>query len=169
MLRPPPRSPFFPHTPLFRSPPLPLNRGVRERVTRLWQIEHYASVELREFDFALPDDAKVRANPDWLYRALDVLVDNAVEAVAPCWRREIGVATRAAQGNAEILVSDSGPGIPDKVLGKLLKEQIEHTPPAHGRGVGLLLARAIINAYKGDLRVDKTSAEGTTMVIALPL
>lgn len=148
---------------------VPVNQVVRERVMRLWQREPYSSVGLKQFDLALPGDAKIRANSDWLHRALDVLVDNAVEAVAGCERREISIATRAAQGNAEILVSDSGRGIPGKVRDKLLKEQIERSPPVNGRGVGLLIARAIINSYKGDLRVGATSREGTTMIIALPL
>lgn len=146
-----------------------VNQAVRERITRLWQREPYKSVGLETFDLTLPPDAKVRVSLDWLHRALDVLVENAVDAVAGSARKRISVTTRAAQGKAEILISDTGKGISKDVLDKLLKERIVKGAQTKGMSMGLLMALAITRRYGGDVRVGDTSTKGTTMIIALPL
>ena len=102
-------------------------------------------------------------------RAFDILVDNAVEAVAGCECRQITVTTRPADEGAEIVVSDTGGGIPPQALSRLFERQVEKPEGAKGFGIGLLIAQAIIETYDGKIKVESTGPAGTTVVIWLPL
>jgi len=145
-----------------------LNDLVGERARQLWQNDPYRKAELR-LDLQLPGAAIVRVSPEWLRRAFDILVDNAVEAVANREQRVVAIGTRAADGGAEILVSDTGPGIPEEIRAKIGLEPIEKPEDAKGLGMGLLMAQTIVQTYAGELRMADTGPKGTTMVIWLPL
>ena len=147
--------------------PIHLNDLLRERTRRLWQSDPYRRAELC-LDFQLSDAAIVRAAPEWLRYAFDILLDNAVEAVADCEVRRITVGTRRANGGAEILVSDTGRGIPEEIRARIGQEPIEKPAGARGLGMGLLIAQTIVQAYGGELRVGSTGPTGTTMVVWLP-
>ncbi|MGQ9601045.1 MAG: sensor histidine kinase, partial [Anaerolineae bacterium] len=151
-----------------RVEPVALNDLVGERANQLWQNDPYRKVT-RRLNLQLPGQATVRASPEWLRRAFDILVDNAVEAVADRERREITIGTRAANRGAEIWVSDTGPGIPEEIRAKIGLEPIEKPEDAKGLGMGLLMAQTIVQTYGGEIRVDSTGPTGTTMVIWLPL
>jgi signal transduction histidine kinase len=133
----------------------------------LWQNEPYKSAEL-QLDLRLDKAATVWASPEWLRRAFDVVVDNAVDAVADSDVREITVGTREACRGVEIIVSDTGSGIPEEVQSKLGLEPIENPEDARGLGMGLLMAQTIVQTYGGEIQVDSTGPSGTIMVIWLP-
>ena len=147
---------------------IPLNDLIRERTTRLWSNEPYKSVKLRP-DLTLSDSATIRTSSEWLRRALDILIDNAVEATADQAERTLTISTREEANRAEILICDNGRGIPDEVLPKLLQEPIGKPKEAKGLGMGLLFAQTIIQTYGGDVQVGSTGLNGTTMIISLPL
>jgi GAF domain-containing protein len=159
------------------TPPLSRETGVErvslstlvgERAQQLWQDTPYNEAQLKH-DLQLPESATVWASPEWLRRAFDMLVDNAVEAAAGCEVREVTISTRAVDGVAEILVSDTGPGIPEEMQAKIGLERIEKPEDAEGLGMGLLIAQTIAQTYRGDIRVESTGPSGTTMAIWLPL
>ncbi len=145
-----------------------VNALLRERLRQLWEPGAYKRVTLR-FDFDLPGTAAVRANPDWLSRALDVLVDNATEAMKDCDQRVLTVGSRRKNKSAHIEITDTGKGIPLGVRKKLLHEPIEHLGDSKNLGLGLLMARLIVQVYGGDISCQNTGPAGTTMVISLPL
>lgn len=122
-----------------------------------------------ELNCALPVRAIVRASSDWLRRAFDVLVDNAVDAVKDLSTKAISIATRSSEGYVEIVICDTGGGIPEDVMKKLFTGPIRKSLSSKGLGIGLLMAQAIVEAYGGSLLVERTSLDGTTMVIRLPL
>ena len=134
----------------------------------MWDDEPYKKAEL-QLTLDLPRDATVRVSPEWLRRAFDVLVDNALEAIENQPRQEIAIDTRAKDDGAEIRISDTGAGIPEEIRDKIGLDPIEKPEDAQGLGMGLLIAQAIVQTYSGELRVEKSDAEGTTMVIWLPL
>jgi GAF domain-containing protein len=158
------------------TPPLSTETGLEsvslsaligERARQLWQNDPYRQVAL-QLDLQLPGSTTVRANSEWLRRAFDILIDNAVNAVASREVREITVGTRMAEGGAEAFVSDTGPGIPEEVRAKVGRELIEKPEGTKGLGMGLLIAQTIVQAYRGEIRVALTGPTGTTMVIWLP-
>ena len=146
-----------------------ITKLVYERLSLLWQRPEYGGVVLEE----KPDPAErlfVRANPEWVRRALDILLDNAVQAVAAVEpeRRKISTRCRADEGSIEIAVIDRGRGIPDGVREQLFKMKVDHPAKASGQGRGLLIAQGIIDAYGGAIRVAATGPTGVEMVIRLP-
>lgn len=147
---------------------VPVNELIGERARQLWQNDPYKAVELR-LDLQLSDGVAVYVSPEWLRRAFDILVDNAVDAVAGHGVREITIGTRAAGGGVEILVSDTGPGIAEEIRAEIGLELIEKPEDAKGLGMGLLMAQSIVQTYGGEIRVGFTGPTGTTMVIWLPL
>lgn len=147
---------------------VPLNSLIEERARQLWQNNPYRNVVLH-LDFALAEEATVQVSPEWLRRAFEFVVDNAVNALAGRPRREITIGTRPAGGGAEILVSDTGPGIPEEIRAKLGLDTIEKPEDAKGLGMGLLMAQTIVQTYGGEIRCAASDATGTTMVTWLPL
>jgi signal transduction histidine kinase len=147
---------------------LPINDFLRERTRQLWVHEPYKSVSLK-LNLGLDERATVRASPEWLRRALDILIDNAVEATAGLPERKIVIGSRQRGNDAEISITDNGHGIPSDVLERLFREPIKKPQGAKGQGIGLLLAQMIVQTYGGAISCRETGPTGTTMVISLPL
>ena len=148
---------------------LPVISLLKERVKQLGQGEPYNSLSI---ELKLPTDGevKVRCHPQWLRRALDILLDNAVEALAkvdsapPAHDQHSG-----CRQQVEITIADTGPGIPPHLRDKILRDQIKKNPGESGTGIGLLMAQTIINAYKGEINYRPGEEEGTTMIVSLPI
>ncbi len=104
-------------------------------------------------------------DPDLIEQVLINLLKNAKEAV----NLETGkisltyqLATLGRQ--SEIRVSDNGGGIPDDIIDKVFIPF--YTTKTEGSGIGLSLARQIVQSHKGELSVD-TSPSGTSFSIKL--
>ena len=73
----------------------------------------------------------------------------------------------------EISVSDTGPGIPEKDLPRLT-ERFYRVDKARSRdlggtGLGLAIVKHIVQAHKGELKIESAINKGTTVRIHLPL
>jgi len=68
----------------------------------------------------------------------------------------------------EIVVSDNGNGIPQKVLDKIFQPFFTTKPTGQGTGLGLSLSYDIIKAHGGELKVETREGEGTEFIIQLP-
>jgi GAF domain-containing protein len=145
-----------------------VNELVSERANQLWQNDPYKIAEFR-LELNLPVTATVRVSPEWLRRAFDILVDNAINALTDCETRQIDIGTRATGNRAEIFVSDTGPGLPPHILDKIGVEFIQKPEDSKGLGMGLVMAQTIVQTYGGEVVVGSTGPNGTTMVIKLPL
>jgi len=163
------------HKPI--TPPLSSEEGVKtvmindlvsERIGQLWENESYQIVT-RHLDLRPEANVGIRASPEWLRRALDLLVDNAVESMTSSPVRELEITTRLVKGCVEIAIRDTGTGIPPDVYSKLFGERIEQTEGGEGLGMGLLMVQAIVETYGGDILVRDTGPHGITMVILLPV
>jgi GAF domain-containing protein/ActR/RegA family two-component response regulator len=146
----------------------PVNDLLRERTKQLWTNEPYKFVSLK-LTLGLDDLATVRASPEWLRRALDILIDNAVEATTGLPERKIVIGSQRHDDYAEISIADNGRGISQDVLERLFREPIKKNQGTKGQGIGLLLAQMIVQTYRGTISCRDTGVAGTTMVISLPL
>jgi signal transduction histidine kinase len=144
-------------------------RGLVEDWARRWRGRlAEQSVSLQEH-LTLEPEATVRAGPEWLHRAWDLLIENAVAATCGRAGRQIRLTClRAGPQHAELFITDNGPGIPEELNPIILREVIPHKK-SKGFGVGLLLAQTIIETYEGELKVDSTGPQGTTIKVSLPL
>jgi signal transduction histidine kinase len=147
---------------------VPVNGLIRERVKQLWENEPYKSIDVQT-DLSLDDMKTVRASSEWLRRALDILIDNAVTAMAGCPRRKITIQTDQENDKAIILVNDSGKGIPADTRPHLFIERIQKPEGSKGLGMGLLMAQAIVQTYGGDIAVQPPGLVGATFCIKLPI
>lgn len=151
-----------------------LARLLEGRLHQLKERPRYASLST-EF---LSDVASttVRADPQWLKRVLDLLMDNSVKAMADSRDKRVAITVRDAHASevrqsftsnkvVKVQVQDTGAGIPESIRQDLFSKPI---PGSKGSGVGLLLAQLIVQTYGGDIYVDSTGADGTNMVFWLP-
>jgi PAS domain S-box-containing protein len=138
---------------------------LKERAAQLWRSEPYRSVALK-WELTAESDV-VRCSWEWTRRAFDIVIDNAVNVLKKQPKPELIISTSLAEGGVRIDVTDTGPGIPPAVLAQLFKGQIKKSPD--GKGLGLMIAKTIIQAYGGNLEVAATGPQGTTMRVWLPL
>ena len=99
------------------------------------------------------------------------LVDNAVEALHESrgGPRELRVATLGGTDHLEVVIEDSGPGIPDEWRFKVF-EPFFTTKGAdqHHLGMGLAIAQEIVARHGGTLDIDAAYRSGCRMRVQLP-
>jgi signal transduction histidine kinase len=71
-------------------------------------------------------------------------------------------------GKVQIAISDNGEGIDQKHLDQVFTMFFRGTTSSIGTGLGLYICKEIVNKLGGELRVNSTLGEGTTMKIILP-
>jgi signal transduction histidine kinase len=101
------------------------------------------------------------------------LIGNALNYLDPArpGRVEIGLDQRSGEASSEaiVYVRDNGLGIPQRYLSKLFVpfERL-HGDVAKGEGIGLALAKRIVDRHGGRIWVESTEHAGTTFFVALP-
>ncbi len=109
-------------------------------------------------------DACVEGDPRRLKEALLNLVANGIEATPP--GGEVVVEVHSAADQIEIVVRDSGVGMPPETLRCLGTPFF--TTRQEGTGLGVTLARSVIELHGGSLRYESELGKGTTVRAALP-
>jgi two-component system, LuxR family, sensor kinase FixL len=97
------------------------------------------------------------------------LVINAMDAVVqePVAERRIVIETASRpDGRVSISVSDSGPGIADGMERKMFEPFA--TTKANGMGMGLPIARSIVEAHSGEISAQPLVPRGLALTVALP-
>jgi C4-dicarboxylate-specific signal transduction histidine kinase len=145
-----------------------INNLVRERVQQLWRYPPHKAVAC-QWNLAMDEEVTVRASPEWLRRVLDILLDNAIEAMEESPTKQLTISTQQTDGRMRLMIADTGPGIPPGIKAQLFNSPIEKSPGEKGLGMGLLMAQMIAQAYRGDIYVGRTGPEGTAMVLELPI
>ena len=112
----------------------------------------------------------VYADPDMIGLALRQLLGNAVKYSPP--ETTVAISTRHADGAVSIRVRDFGPGIPSDELDAIFErfyrgKQTQDSIP--GTGMGLSIARDIVIAHHGKLRVENTPEGGAQFSFTLPV
>lgn len=117
----------------------------------------------------LPSAGQVRADPDRLRQVLLILLDNALRFTPS--GGNIRLESRRRGREVEILVSDSGTGIPPEALPHMFERfyQVPGQPQeGRGNGLGLSIARSLVEAHHGHIHISSQPGQGTTVQILLP-
>ena len=116
------------------------------------------------------DDACINADSNRLMQVLDNLVSNAIKFSPKGESVELNV-TRHGE-NVRIAVSDHGPGIPvdfqDKLFDKFTQADFSNTRGTSGAGLGLNIAKAVIDHHDGHIDFHTEENVGTTFFFDLP-
>lgn len=111
----------------------------------------------------------VRFESNQLIEVVEIVVNNAVEAMKGPGRIELRAARRAGATSSEervrLEIEDNGPGINDTTLGRIF--ELFYTTKGTGTGVGLAMARRLIERQQGSIDVRSTVGSGTTFLIEL--
>jgi len=113
-----------------------------------------------------PDLPKVKGNQNQLQEVVLNLILNACQAMVERGGK-IAVSARQVDGEVELIVSDTGPGIPRAKLSRIFDPF--YTTKASGTGLGLFVSHRIIRAHNGTIAAQSTEGRGTTFTIHLPI
>jgi signal transduction histidine kinase len=110
----------------------------------------------------------VTGDADKLRQLLLNMILNAIQAMPSGGKVEVlSKALDSAAPQIEIVIADNGPGIKPEDLTKIFDPFF--STKAHGTGLGLATARAIVSEHNGDIKVESTVGKGTTFTITLPV
>lgn len=112
---------------------------------------------------------RVRGDEQKLQQVLLNLLVNAESAMEDAELRHLTVMTQTKQGMVQIVVSDTGHGMPASVAQRVFEPFFTTKPPGKGTGLGLSVSYGIIQAHDGAITVESTPEIGTTFTIVLPL
>ena len=115
-----------------------------------------------------PSAIVVSADADYAFRAVMNLLSNAIKFTDKGGKVELSAAP-AVDGFVLCSVRDNGLGIPPEDLGRLFNkyEQARNTRDI-GTGLGLSLAKAVVEAHGGTIRVESALGKGSTFSFTLP-
>jgi signal transduction histidine kinase len=106
-----------------------------------------------------------------LGQLLDNLISNAIKFTPP--GGEVSVSLELREGNACVVVSDTGIGIPEhereRLFERFFRSQSALERQIQGTGLGLYISKAIVDAHGGRIGVDSVTGRGTTFVVELPI
>jgi signal transduction histidine kinase len=118
-------------------------------------------------DLDLRGDGSVECVPEELHQVLTNLVQNAIEA-APESGGRVWI-RGACDGDAlEVRVADNGPGIGPEVRARLFAPFFTTKGPGRGTGLGLTIARRVVQSLNGSLRLVSEPGKGAEFVVRLP-
>ena len=108
----------------------------------------------------------LRIPPRAVSQALRSLVTNAQDASPP--NTAVVVAVRRDRDTLSLAIRDRGAGMPSEVMARIGEPFFTTKAPGRGMGLGLYLARAVIEGVGGSLHIDSTEGGGTEVRVTLP-
>lgn len=167
-------SSFLDYARPYKGNPLPTDvRAVTKRTLEVMQPSLGPGVEIvTDFQEGLP---LVRIDPEQLRQVIMNLVQNAMQAMESGGRLTVSTGLRATPIRSdpgepasfvELRITDTGPGIAQKAMGKLFIPFF--TTKDRGTGLGLAICQRIVQTAGGAIEVRTLGGEGTTFTVLLP-
>jgi two-component system sensor histidine kinase KdpD len=123
------------------------------------------------YSIDIPPDLKLDIDAGLVRRALMQLLENAHKYAPP--DSPIQIQARIFEGNATISLMDRGPGIGsdelERVFEKFYRGRRGTTHEVEGTGMGLAIAKGIVEAHGGRIRAERRQGGGTVISFTLPL
>ena len=115
-------------------------------------------------DVSCPRDLVVVTNRELIEQALSNVAENASKYTSKGW---ITLVARRLESGAEIVVTDTGPGISEGEQVRVTERFFRGADGSNGFGLGLAIVRSAVQAIQGELEVDRADVGGTVVRIRL--
>ena len=112
----------------------------------------------------IPSGIKLKADAELIGRALYNLLDNALDACRE--KGNIFISLSQKKKKINIIIKDTGVGMDRETLSSIFN--LFFTKKDGGVGVGMAVAKRIIEAHNGDIKVSSRSGKGSKFIIILP-
>jgi signal transduction histidine kinase len=150
-----------------RPTPTPLDQVIEGAIAvEALQLERHHIVVRRD----LRAEGPVAIDAERIGEVMGHLLDNAIRVTPP--GGVIEVRDCVQDGRVRVEVVDRGPGIPSEQVPRLFQRfgqlDMSNTRPSGGTGLGLALARAIVEAHGGQIGVETELGAGSTFWFTLP-
>jgi two-component system sensor histidine kinase AtoS len=108
---------------------------------------------------------RVALDREQIASACGSIVENGIAAMAGKGGN-LTVSTRLDGDKVVITIADTGKGIPERYLGKVFQPFFTLKPG--GTGLGMCIAKRVIEEHKGTIAIQSEEGEGTTVTLSLP-
>jgi len=150
-----------------------LNRAIETTITVARSEWKYVAELVTDLDPALPP---VPCLPDEFNQVILNLIVNAAHAIGDVVKNtegskgKIKVSTRPNGPWAQIEISDTGTGIPERIRDRIFDPFFTTKGVGRGTGQGLAIARStVVDKHGGHIEFESTVGQGTTFIIRLPM
>lgn len=145
-----------------------INKGISDTLVIAKSVyKYYASIQT---DYG--KISKILCLPEQINQVLLNLIVNSAQAIASQGRKEkglISIKTRQHDGSTFCIISDDGPGIPEKHRNRIFEPFFTTKDPGKGTGLGLSISYDIVaSKHNGHLSVFCPETGGTVFTIQLP-
>jgi signal transduction histidine kinase/ligand-binding sensor domain-containing protein len=130
------------------------------------EFKTYLDENIGQIEVAVQDIGRVLLN---LFNNAFYTVSEKQKTADSNYKPLVSVQTKKINGKIEIVVTDNGNGIPQRVMDKIFQPFFTTKPAGQGTGLGLSLAYDIIKAHGGELKVETKEGEGSSFIIQLPV
>lgn len=135
-------------------------------------VEHDLRMQEIEVDMEVGTDLQpVPCDEDQLYQVILNLINNACDEM-PKRGRLILRASNVLRDNqkfVEVMVEDTGGGIPPELLDKIFEPFFSTKPEGKGTGLGLSFCQGVIVSHGGSIWAENAPGGGTSIIFSLPL
>jgi heavy metal sensor kinase len=137
----------------------------------IWQVHVLAEDKNQQVTSDLPRSVMVSVDPVLFRQAIVNVLDNAIKYSPD--GTSIQVALSAANSHASLTIRDSGPGIAaadqPHVFDRFYRADHGRSRDTGGAGLGLAIARSVVEAHGGHITLESIEGKGSTFRIDLPV
>jgi two-component system NtrC family sensor kinase len=122
-----------------------------------------------ELESSMDSGLRILADVDLIGLVFSDIMTNAVDAMPEGGKIFLSVKNGTEKDMVEIIISDTGSGIPEQILPLVFEPFFSTKPAGKGTGLGLSVARRIIHDHGGEISIESIDGEGTSIRIQIPL
>ena len=119
-------------------------------------------------EISLPEDFLFCCKVTQIEQILVNLINNSFDAIVECEDPWIRIEVKKDHENVKFILTDSGNGIPENVVEKMMNPFFTTKPIGKGTGLGLSISHGIARDHGGELTLNRAS-KNTQFVLTLPL
>ncbi|SNS60235.1 ATP-binding protein [Tropicimonas sediminicola] len=136
-------------------------------------LESHADRTAVEIELSLPPSLpEVRVDEIQVVQVIINILANADQAITQSGIGDlirVKAQARPDAGLVRLVISDNGPGIPAQIQGRIFDPLFTTKSKGKGTGVGLAFCHRVIAAHGGSIQLDRSSGQGATFHIDLPV